>query len=392
MRAVDEKINIVKILNFPIENNKVELQTMFQIEEDKNSYRIILRETPFCQDETLENLKNSNQIKLGEVYKSDSLWVVDDKGQNYTLFDFSYKYIHIISLKSFCIDICYNAVLCEIHAKDFKHMMIDKIETEIQHDESFCFDFNYDKIHISAQAIDEDTGVEWEPGVHVKSYTGKIKICLEGKLDFEKAENLIWRLSEFRLLCYENMFFYNTFTLYSNGNTNKLVYFMRSDNSQLRRKSLCTKSKNGKLFCNHAWHDIGNAFGKFVEFRNNSGILFDVFRTTVYSNTFLEDYPLRFSQTLEGLANFLELVDTGKRDTFFVAIQISLLCNEYIKDDLPKFADIKSFCEKIKNHRHNFSHVKAKCEYIKGEENNKYAEILYTTLRVLIIKHIKGML
>ena len=74
------------------------------------------------------------------------------------------------------------------------------------------------------------------------------------------------------------------------------------------------------------------------------------------------------------------------------AIQLSLYCNDYIKEQLPTLADIQNFAKKITEHRNKFSHVKDSGEYLQGTENDKYAEILYSTIRVIITKHIRGEL
>ena len=39
-----------------------------------------------------------------------------------------------------------------------------------------------------------------------------------------------------------------------------------------------------------------------------------------------------------------------------------------------------------------FSHIKDKGDYLKGNENERFAEILYTTLRIIMIKRISGKL
>jgi len=92
------------------------------------------------------------------------------------------------------------------------------------------------------------------------------------------------------------------------------------------------------------------------------------------------------------LANYIGIVDTNKKDNFCSAIQLSLYCNDYIKEYLPETADIINFGKAITKHRNMFSHIKDKGDYLKGNENERFAEILYTTLRIIMIKRISGKL
>ena len=61
-----------------------------------------------------------------------------------------------------------------------------------------------------------------------------------------------------------------------------------------------------------------------------------------------------------------------------------------IGEYLPNSRKIDSFCHKIKEHRNCLSHVNKDKQLLQGEKNEEYAEILYSTIRVLIIKHLKG--
>lgn len=90
---------------------------------------------------------------------------------------------------------------------------------------------------------------------------------------------------------------------------------------------------------------------------------------------------------MEGLTNYLGITDTEKRrDTFNSVIQLSLYNNDFIKEQLPQSSDIQEFAKAITEHRNKFSHVKSKGNFLQGDNNERYAEILYTTIRVLIVK------
>ena len=210
-----------------------------------------------------------------------------------------------------------------------------------------------------------------------------------GKQTFEKIEKFTWRLSEFVFLCYEDMFFYDRLTVFVGENQYVLKCFNRTDNRELRKRSLRTKDKKSNDFCNKALN--GKNFINFMTFREESGIVFDVFRTTAYSNSFREDYPLRLSQTMEGLANYLGITDTANNDdTFRSAIKRSIRKNDYINEYLPNSRSKDTFCQSIVDHRNCFSHVNKDGTYIQGEKNEQYAEILYTTIRILIIKRLRN--
>lgn len=391
---MDEKgtIKIVKILNFPIENNANEEITVdLTFDESVNSYRLIGTDI----DELFKNRK----ISYNEKYSCDALLVVDNQGKKYTLFGCSF-WCGIQNITIY-VDLAFNGILYDEHIKHMdntKDVSFNKVELKINYKKPLSFDFTIYDINIALTPVYAKEGLtkeilEWLGEDFCGVYTNNIELTLSGNHKFEDYENILWRLSEFALLRYEDMFFYDTLILSYNGKQYKYKSFRRSNNANLRKKSLKTSNSNINIFCSNPFDDFGKLFEKFVQFREDSGIIFDVFRSTVYSQSFREDYPLRLSQTIEGLANFLEIANTdNKRDSFNSAIQLSLYCNDYIKEQLPKQSDIKEFATNITKHRHKFSHVKGKGNYLQGEENEKYAEILYSTIRVLIIKHLKGEL
>ena len=390
MTELKQRINIVKILNFPIDDNKgTEIDVDMQLD----------LENGFCRcdiSEPIKKLINDKQIILNELYETTALYVIDDIGEKYTLFNFSYKYEKNMHFEEY-ISTFYYSVLFNAHIESWDKLEIDKAETTIKYRKAINIDFNYQNIHIKTESqysednpMNEDLDCSDED--YRRKYTGDIKITFDGKQTFKQAEPLIWRLSEFFLLIYEDMFFYDTFDLSYKDKMYKLKSYGRSNTSELRKDALRTKNGTCWSYCLEALYDLENNFAKFIEFREKSGIIFDVFRNTVYSKSFREDYPLRLSQTMEGLANYIGIVDTNKKDNFCSAIQLSLYCNDYIKEYLPETADIINFGKAITKHRNMFSHIKDKGDYLKGNENERFAEILYTTLRIIMIKRISGKL
>lgn len=381
-------IKIVKILNFPIENNaSKEITVDLTFDESVNSYRLIGTDI----DELFKNRK----ISYNEKYLCDALFIVDDKGKEHTLFECSF-WCGMQSMTNY-IDFAFNSILYDEHMDNMNDILFNKVELKMNYKRPLPFNFTINGINVVLNPVYTREGLtketlEWIGEDFCGVYTNNIELTLSGNQKFKDYEKILWRLSEFALLCYEDMFFYDTFILSYNEKQYKYKSFRRSNNSNLRKKSLKTSNSNINIFCSNQLDDFGKLFEKFVQFREDSGIIFDVFRSTVYSQSFREDYPLRLSQTIEGLANFLEIANTdNKRDSFNSAIQISLNSNDYFKESVQQ-SDIEEFATNITKHRHKFSHVKDKGNYLQGEENEKYAEILYSTIRVLIIKHLKGEL
>lgn len=283
------------------------------------------------------------------------------------------------------------------------------LHNSVTTDQTCKLDFIYNAIHISALPIyyaKEEYSpeeFEWMGEFFQPEFKRKVKIALIGKQTFENIEKIIWRLSEFVFLCYEDMFFYDRLTVFVGENQYVLKCFNRTDNRELRKRSLRTKDKKSNDFCNKALN--GKNFINFMTFREESGIVFDVFRTTAYSNSFREDYPLRLSQTMEGLANYLMIANidrpkykamqtntADKLSGFEIAISSSLTTVIDVFSPFSSDSEKIEFCREIKEHRHKFSHVKMKGDYIHGKKNEQYAEILYTVIRVSIIKRIFGLI
>ena len=390
MNSDDRKINIVKILNLPIENDEVaDVDISFEFDNNINANRIFDKNIE--NSEVIRELVKHKKIKPYEKYKCEYLFVVDEHGNKYTLYGFSYvlKYYHF----EFYIDFSFNVLLLYEHFENLKDLIVKQVEFEVEYSKAIQLDFTYDNVHIISEPQYELTPeiLEWMGADFEGIFTKRIKFTFKGKQSFGELETVIWRLSEFVFLCYEDMFFYDRLNVCVGDDSYVIKCFNRANNGESRKKSLYTKGINTKSndFCNKALN--GKNFINFMTFREESGIVFDVFRTTAYSNSFREDYPLRLSQTMEGLANYLGITDTANNDdTFRSAIKRSIRKNDYINEYLPNSRSKDTFCQSIVDHRNCFSHVNKDGTYIQGEKNEQYAEILYTTIRILIIKRLRN--
>lgn len=383
-------INIVKILNFPVENNQSEeIDVNFQLEENKDSYRLL-------DNIDIEALIGAGKIYHSKNYGCDELFVLDEKGGKYTFCDCSF-WCNARGFTTY-IDFAFNSIISGNHIKDMKNKPFDKIELKINYQKPLNFKLNCNDVKVELKPNYKNRNLsreelEWIGEENRLEFDKTIDLTLIGNNTFKEYDKILWRLSEFMLLYYEDMFSYDTFRLYKEGQVYKYKSFMRSNDIDSRKSNLKTSNATVNSYCSIYYDDIEKHFNKFVIFREDSGIIFDVFRSTIYSKSFREDYPLRLSQVMEGLANYLNIADTNKRrDSFNTAIQLSLYCNDYIKEQLPTLADIQKFAKKITEHRNKFSHVKDTGNYLQGKENELYAEILYSTLRVIITKHIRGEL
>ena len=403
-----DTINIVKIFNLPIENNQTtSIDCCFVLEFNKNIYCLKVNDIAPQSKKVFSDLSEKKSIKTYKSYYCDTLWAMDDQGNKYTLYDFSYSYFpHGFD---YYIKIDFKGILRGGHLGNLRQQEFDRIEFETEYKKPIKLDFIYNAIHISALPIyyaKEEYSpeeFEWMDELFQPEFKRKVKIALIGKQTFEKIEIIIWRLSEFVFLCYQDMFFYDRLTVFVGENQYVLKCFNRTDNRELRKRSLRTKDKKSNDFCNKALN--GKNFINFMTFREESGIVFDVFRTTAYSNSFREDYPLRLSQTMEGLANYLMIANidrpkykamqtstADKLSGFEIAISSSLTTVIDVFSPFSSDSEKIEFCREIKEHRHKFSHVKMKGDYIHGKKNEQYAEILYTVIRVSIIKRIFGLI
>ena len=98
MNSDDRKLNIVKILNLPIEDDEVaDVDISFEFDNNTNAHRIFGKNIE--NSEAIRELVKHKKIKPYEKYKCEYLFVVDEHGNKYTLYGFSYvlKYYHKLS-------------------------------------------------------------------------------------------------------------------------------------------------------------------------------------------------------------------------------------------------------------------------------------------------------
>lgn len=393
---MNEKIHIIKIFDLPGENGNIpEIDCDFLIDLEENSYYIKIKDGTEVskKNDFSSQIANGNIMSHKEYPPCPFLCAIDDAGEKYTIYNFLYSFTDNVYLQY--IAFCFDGILKGGYLKqDLLTQKFDKVETEVEYRTQIeRFESTCNSIHSVIEPIcmqcKNDEELRKLSGIDEYSqFAKKLKISLDGKKTFAEIKERLWRLSEFVFLCYQDMFFYNTLSVHIGGNSYELKHYLQVNYAKSRKRGLRTKDIRSNAFCKKAFDDT--AFMSFLDFRKGSGFIFDVFRTTVYSDTFREDYPLRLSQTLEGLANYLGIADTTNADTFRNAIHLSLYCNDFINYYLPTFNETKEFCGNIAKHRNKFSHVKAKGTYLQGDQNEKYAEILYTTIRVLIIKRLKG--
>lgn len=398
METSDKTIKIVKILNLPVENNQTkEVAVDIDITEDKHSY-------------ILENPRNIDNIyfsktKLGEPYKCDYLFVEDVEGKKHTLYNFSYS--HFLP---FMFHFTFNMILYNGHFSQLGNIEAVRSDTQVNFNKDFSYNicFNCGQLKIENLSI-LPAKIAKQSDIHISDVRAKnATLSITGRFNFEEAEEKIYRLSEYIFLIYEELFCYDTFTIYSDNEQYKFIMSTMPKERKRKWRLYTDTEIQNKLVSNPTTISVNeDEFNKFLQFRKNSHFIFDLFKRTVYSDTFTEDYPLRLSQIIDGLTNFLGIAkndaekykkENGKPSWFEVAVSsaLSKVEDKYqpFKNENQSFDENKKkdFCDKIKKHRNSFSHAIAKGNYLQREENYEYAKILYTTIRILIIKYIRGQL
>lgn len=401
-----EKINIKKILDFPLTNGRTDI--------DVEGYISI-------QNKTAEfSMENGYLGKLYPEFKSESK---DNKEESWFAIDKDDRKITLV--RALYVDgfpsakflIHQEEIVVGAHLTD--DTKVKKIQSTIHRLENnldFALkignrEFIYNDLKIRTQ-VDKE-----------------FVISIEGEIAFGEIKKL------FRYFCELIFLFYgiypecdsfkivllddNTCELMTNGN--KFKY-------ERRRKALINELKYGKT-------DYKTSLKNFIVFRENSGLIFDIFLSTVYSQSFEEDYPLRFSQCIEGVMNYgkllekkkssldldrvvdnlkickeylvkyckgndsitscIELLDSNKDilknielenpATFKDIITKAIKYNKYLESLFNNDDEIEKFAKKTKAHRNLFSHAKHKSDRFEGKENMDASIKLYTILRFIII-------
>lgn len=388
METSDKTIKIVKILNLPVENNQTtEVTVDIDITEDKHSY-------------ILENPRNMDCIyfsrtTVGESYKCDYLFVEDSNGKKYTLYDFSY-----VNCLPVMFYFTFNMILYDGHFSQLCNIEAVRCDTLVKFNKKFFYNicFNCGQLKIENVSV-TPAKIFKQSDIYISDVRSKnVILSITGSFNFEEAKEKIYRLSEYIFLVYEELFCYDTFDIYSDNEQYKFI-MLNNPKERKRKWHLYTDVEiQNRLVSNPTTISVnGDEFNKFLKFRKDSHFIFDLFKTSVYSDTFAEDYPLRLSQITEGLAKFFKIercdvAKYGSESKFKIAISsaLSKVQNEY--NPFNSEDEKREFCDKIKKHRNSFSHAESRGDYLQREENYEYAKILYTTIRILIIKYIRGQL
>lgn len=362
-------IKIVKILNLPVECDKtVSLDIDIDINTTYKSTEINL-----CDDinknidRELSKLLNKKILELNRVYRCDELLVEDDKQNKYTIYNFQYVY-----LSPFLLNIHYDRILYNGHIKNFDGTKFKKIKltAELKNNHIINKEITVDNIVINIKTQKHNS-------IH-----STMELEILGNKKFSEYQEIIEYLSEYIFLLYEEMFYYDKIILSNDDNE----YILNVCNRRKYNRKWSLYSIENKKYT----IDEIDKFEEFIKFRKESELIFDLFKTIVYSNSFMEDYPLRLSQLLEGLSNFLKVTDTNKSDTFRSAIKMCIYVSDLKNEFFTTIKDIDDFCKKITKHRNKFSHAIVKSEYLQKDENSEFAKKLYTIIRKLIIKYISG--
>lgn len=154
MKENSTNANAVKLLNMPIENgNHTEIKCSFAIEQIKNPYRIMIK------DDTNSPIKNdfiilieNDNIKTSHVYTCPVLWAIDDMGGQYTIYNFSYKFIDKIN--RWYIDFWFDGILIGGHLEEnLLKQKFDRIETIVSYEMPINIDSTHDSIHSVIEPI-----------------------------------------------------------------------------------------------------------------------------------------------------------------------------------------------------------------------------------------------
>ena len=202
MNSDDRKLNIVKILNLPIEDDEVaDVDISFEFDNNTNAHRIFGKNIE--NSEAIRELVKHKKIKPYEKYKCEYLFVVDEHGNKYTLYGFSYvlKYYHF----EFYIDFSFNVLLFYEHFENLKNLTVEQAEFEAEYSKAIQLDFTYNNVHIISEPQYELTPeiLEWMGADFEGIFTKRIKFTLTGKQSFEKLEKIITVKKLVPCFCYD---------------------------------------------------------------------------------------------------------------------------------------------------------------------------------------------
>ena len=349
---------------------------------------ILEKTSEFTITEQIINLTKSEKLKTNYKYKYDFLYAYTENHEKITLYDVSFAINFFVdSIGEFIF--CTNSFLVGDFIENILEHEISKLKIEIKDSYPSIFekikDFSFvgNGVHVCYEKIYDFLDMEspfacFKQIGFEKLYDNRCYIILSTNKNkkFNDLRNLLFYLCDYLFLILSDYPEFNNFVLEFDNQQHKLYAFGNKYIKQ-NRKSYLPRNTYSLSF--------RNTFNNWCKFRSDSGIIFDIFKQTVYSNSFEEDYPLRFTQCLEGLMIFLKhsTQNTNLVDTLKKAI---ILTNYNL---YPFSTDVRDeFVKKTKNHRHLFSHAKYKGKKLEGEENKEVAIALYGIIRELIVKYI----
>lgn len=235
MNRENQEITISRIINLPIENGQVaDIAILFQFNPNKNSHRI--SGGNIGNVDIIYNLIQQQRFELSKAYECKFLFCIDEHGNQYTLYDVSYTIVYHGT--DIFLDICYNMVLYGGHIKCLDNILVDKVEFEVDYSKPISIKFTYGGFQIISEPQYESTPeiLEWMGETYKGLFTKKVRFSLSGKREFDDYEKTIWRLSEFFLLCNEDMFFHDGMVVYIGDDSYLLKNFTRANNASIRKK------------------------------------------------------------------------------------------------------------------------------------------------------------
>lgn len=349
---------------------------------------ILEKTSEFSITDQIINLTKSEKLKTNFKYKYDFLYAYTENNEKITLYDVSFSI-------SFFIDdfgefiFCTNYFFVGAFIENILEYKISKLKIEIEDtypsifEQIKDFSFTGNGVHVYYKKIYDYLDTE-SPFAYFKQmgieklYENRCYIVLSATKNkkFNELRNLLFYLCDYLFLILSDYPEFNNFILEFDNQQYMLYAF---GNKYLR--------KNRKSYLPRNTYNLSliNTFNNWCKFRSNSGIIFDIFKQTVYSNSFEEDYPLRFTQCLEGLMIFLK--HSTKKTNLVDTLEKAITLTDY--NLYPFSTDVRNiFIKKTKNHRHLFSHAKYKGQKLEGEENKEVAIALYDIIRKLIVMRI----
>lgn len=388
---------IVKIYDFPLIDGTVQdISVDFKI--GKKSKSIF-----FKMEGDLLKLAKLKRIKEFEATKVPYLFALSDKGEKLTLYGVSYAFeIAIFGNMRFL----QNSFLVGGHITDIEQLKANRI-TSIVSEEGKKYwlnimDEEFEQKRLRISLIYKKYIYLWNEQTYCeKIYSGKAKIIVNGfDSTFNELNRFFIYFCELFFLLYGVYPNYDHFVIESDD-AQKYKYWTYPTifKEDVKKKEIIEGIQIGTL-------DYQKAMKNFIQFRQTSGLIFDVLIRSIYIITFEEDYPLRLVQCLDGFMVYsgLAFYEYGKFDsnaftkltaeykdnleyTFRKDVVIKSI--KYVSEAIGLFSNSRerdSFANKIYNHRNLFSHVKHNGIRLVGKENIEAAKKLFTIIRYLIIQ------